>query len=386
MPNAASLLLPLLASVALAQTTHVVSGGGAALQLAIHAAAPGDILDVMPGSYTPVTATRALRISLRSGAAVIVPSQSTFVSAITVSSLPAGEVFVVEGGTVAGITASACAGAIVCNRFANSFGIWGGAFSRIDACTGPVVFQDVDTQSTFGQLFILDSAQVSFVSCALPWVSVTNSNATFADIDIHPYGGVEGMRIVSGSVSITDSRIYGGLAASWPYVDAAILLQGGDVVVTGTTRLSASPPSPLGIKPAIETSGGTVRIDPAVVLIGTPPISGPAVVTFAPIPSLAVARLPGSTNFTVSPTTSPNDLVFTLIGLPAPPLALPWGDAWLDPANPILDVTIAPPSGTWSFTRSLAAVPPLLVLVVQSAALSPAGTIAVSPPVRFVWD
>lgn len=66
----AALFLPLLCLAALAQSTHIVQGGGNALQQAITAASPGDILDVQPAQYSPVTATRGLHLLLRAGTEV----------------------------------------------------------------------------------------------------------------------------------------------------------------------------------------------------------------------------------------------------------------------------------------------------------------------------
>jgi hypothetical protein len=84
----ASILCAVTSSLA-AQTTWVVSGGGAALQQAINSAAPGDTLDVQAGTYSPITATRGLHIKLRSGAHVGQwPSTST---TIVLTSLPATE-------------------------------------------------------------------------------------------------------------------------------------------------------------------------------------------------------------------------------------------------------------------------------------------------------
>lgn len=382
----------LLAAAIPAQTTRVVSGGGSALQTAINAASPGDILDVMPGSYSAVTAQRGLRISLRAGAAVVVPYLST-ASAITIQALPATEAFVVEGGEVQGIAAMNCAGAVIGNRFLFGGGA-SGSFSRIDLCTGPVAFHQLTVSSlpTFGRFDVTNSPQVSFASCSLPRMSVGNSSATFVACSIRPYGGAlpfgtwPSLRIVSGSVAITGGRIEGGVAASLPYHESGIELQQGDLVVTGGAYVQESILWSMPTVPAIATLGGTVRIDPSVALVGTPPIGGPAIVIPGAVPSLAVVRTPGSPSYQVDVAAEPASIVFTLLGLPAPPLSLPWGDAWLDPASPLLDVAVSPQSGTWSFTRSLTNVPPFFALVVQSAALSTNGVITVGAPVRFVWD
>ncbi len=375
-----------------AQSTHVVQGGGSALQTAINAAAPGDILDVMPGSYAAVTVTRGLRITLRSGARVVVPFQS-MAAAITVSALPGGEALVVTGGSVQGIAATACAGAIVCDRM--TLDNANGGSSRIDGCTGAVTLQQISnsTQPTFGSFEVVNCGQVSFTSCTLPRTSITNANVTFADCSIRPYGGSwpsgnsPSLRVRSGHVSIAGGRISGGIAASLPYHESAILLEQGELVLAGAVRLEESQdPWSLPQAPALDTLGGSVRVDPAVVLIGTPPIQGPASVTFATSPSLAVVHNQGSVHYQLTLTAEPNSLAFTLLGLPVPVSPSPWGDLWLVPQSLILDVATVPASGVHSFVRSFSGLPPLLVLVAQSATLAPNNTIAVSVPLRFVWD
>lgn len=375
-----------------AQTTHVVQGGGTALQLAINTAAPGDILDVMPGSYAAVTVTRGLRMSLRPGASVVVPFLSTL-AAITVSALPGGEAVVVTGGTVQGVAAVACAGAILCDRM--TLDNANGGSSRIDGCSGPVTLQQIanSTQPTFGSLVIVNSGQVSFTSCTLPRTSVTNANVTFADCSIRPYGGswptgnAPSLRVRSGHVSIAGGRVSGGVAASLPYHESGILLEQGELVLAGAARIEESQDQwSLPQTPALDTLAGAVRIDPAVVLVGTPPMQGPAVVTNAHTPSLAVAHNPGSANYQLTLAAEPHSLAFTLLGLPVPVQPSPWGDLWLVPESLILDVATVPANGSHAFAQSLTGLPPLLVLVAQSATLSPTNTIAVSVPVRFVWD
>lgn len=382
-----------LALVLPAQTTHVVQGGGAALQQAINAAAPGDVLDVLPASYTSVIATRGLRIVLRPGAVVTSPIPQT--DAVRISAVPAGEALVLTGGTVQGVVIAGCSGAVVCARVTID-GNFGGTQIAIDNCTGPVAFfqgAPATPWPTIGACSIANCRQVSFASCRLPRTTVTASNVAMADVVITPYGGswptgnAPSLRIVSGTVAITGGTIHGGVAASLPYRESGVRLEQGELTVTGAANIreTQDPFSP-GSVPAIETTGGSVRLDPSVTLVGTPPIGGPAIVTFAVVPSLAIARAPGSTGFQATVAAEPGALAFTLLGLPMPPLALTWGAAWLDPASPIVDVAVMPATGMRTFGSTLAGAPPFLVLVVQSATLSPAGTIAVGAPVRFVWD
>jgi hypothetical protein len=98
-----------------AQTTIVVQGGGPALQTALLTAGPGDVLDVLPGAYSPATATRGVRIQLRTGAILDSPAPFT-TPAITVSGIPATETLVLAGGEVHGIEVNGCAGGVHFDR------------------------------------------------------------------------------------------------------------------------------------------------------------------------------------------------------------------------------------------------------------------------------
>lgn len=389
-----SVAVATVALCATAQTTHVVQGGGAALQTAIASAAPGDILDVMPGSYSSITVARGIRIQLRSGAEITAPFLST-VPAVSVTGLPRGEACVIAGGRVHGVAATGCAGAVVCDSVQLH-----DAVDRIlltcTACTGPMVFHQVATNAvvpSFGAVTFTDCAQVSCTTARLPRTTVTNSFVTLTDVTMRPYGGsfqtgtMPTLHVRSGHVSITGGRIDGGVAASWPFHESGIQLDQGEVVLTGGALVQESPPffSPLTV-PAINTAGGRLRIDPSVTLVGTPAIAGPAAVVFATTPGLEVLRAAGSVSYQVTLRGEPNSLAFTLIGLPQPALPSPFGVLWLDPMSPILDVTTMPAGGATTFSRAHTNVPPFLTLALQSATLSPTASIAVSPPVRFVWN
>src|SRR5262249_44848940 len=84
-------------------------GGGAALQQAVNAAAPGDVLDVLPGTYSAVTVAHGLRFELRPGVQVV---SGSGLSAFSVTGLPANEACVVHGGQVQNIWLTNCTGPI----------------------------------------------------------------------------------------------------------------------------------------------------------------------------------------------------------------------------------------------------------------------------------
>ena len=379
----ASVLLAVASSLA-AQTTWVVSGGGAALQQAINSAAPGDTLDVQSGQYTPVTATRGLHIKLRSGAQV-----GTFLppsTAIALTSLPATESFVVEGGTIGGFWATGCAGMVVCSGVAFLYG----SQHRVDSCTGPVAYDNCVIPGNHfefaGSFVILNSSQVSVTACDMPFTTVTGSHVTFSQIYLWPFMtlGPTSLWISASNVSINGGLVTGGTSASWPADASAITLMSGDLVVTGGATIRES----LGgfRVPGIDAQGGTVRRDPSVSVIGSPPIGGPAPVTIGLVPSLDVARTSGSATFQGTVHSQPGSVAFTLINVPIPVIPSIFGDLWIDPGSPLIDVSVMPAIGTSTFARTLAFVPPFYVLATQTAVLTTANTIVVSTPRRFVWN
>lgn len=378
-----------LAAAVLAQSTHQVSGGGNALLAALQAAAPGDIFDVLPGNYFATATSRGARIELRPGA-VLTTQFGSLLAGLTVTNLPVDEAVVVVGGRIDGFSFTDCAGAIVVDR-AIVDATW--AASSATNCTGPISLQDVSTPLTlaYGTLTITDCSQFSAHRAALARTTSTNSNLALAASTIFPYGGAwppgqsPSLRIVGGSVFLTGGLVRGGMAASWPFLEPAIRIESGELVVTGGAVLQESSPN-VPTSPAIDGVGGTVRIDPSVTLLGTPPIAGPATVTVATTPGLAVARSTGAAGYDVTATVEPSSLVFTLLALPTAPQNSPFGTRWLRPDALILDFGVADPQGRRVFTRSLAAVPPYLALTLQSASLSPTGTVAVGAPLRFVWD
>jgi len=102
----------------MAQAT-IVSGGGAALQNAINAAVAGDELDVQPGTYTPVTCGKGIRITLRSGAEVGALFSTTV--ALLIAGVPATQTCVLAGGRVFGISVTQSSGTVVIDQTAVEF-------------------------------------------------------------------------------------------------------------------------------------------------------------------------------------------------------------------------------------------------------------------------
>ncbi len=382
---AALFAVPCLATTLAAQATFVVAGGGTSLQTAINTAAPGDILDVMPGSYVAATCSKGIHIALRPGAEVG-PALSTTIS-LLVSALPANETCIVSGGKVAGLSISQCAGTVVVDGVAIYF-VNQTTPQLVANCTGPVVFDSVDHTGypnlSYGLLQITNCPQVTFTNCKPAAMTVLNSAVCLAHSTLTPYGFGTGVHLQSGSVTVHGGRITGALTASWPVAQPGIRLDQGTLTLTGNASIEPSPAGLVAIPtPGIATTGGAIRRDPGVVVLGLP-ISGPASIDPTPSPSLAITATASTMN--VSLRGEPGSAVFTFAGLPFPAYATPWGEAWLLPTDPILDVAILPATGTAAFTHSFAVVPPWFVLVVQSVALRPNGDLVVGAPFRFAWN
>ncbi|MEO6598096.1 MAG: hypothetical protein ABIP94_25405 [Planctomycetota bacterium] len=290
------------------------------------------------------------------------------------------------GGRVFGISVTQSSGTVVIDRTAVEF------FNQTTTMQvanngGPVVFDGVDYMLgpwlTYGMLAVSNSAQVSFHGGRLPTMTVQNARVAFDGAVLTPYGFTPGLRLVSGSVVVQGGRITGGATASFPVAESGIVVEAGELSLTGGALIEPSPAAIVALpRPGIATTGGSIRIDPSVVVLGLP-ISGPATVTSTIVPSLAITH--GPTTLNVTTHGEPASARFTFAGLPVPAYATPWGEAWLLPSDPILDVSVLPASGVGAFTRSFAVVPRDFVLVLQSVILTPAGSLVVGAPLRFAW-
>lgn len=379
-PRASVVVLALhAASFASAQSTIVVSGGGTALQTAINAAAPGDTLVVQPAAYAAVTCSKGLRLALQAGAQVGTGSGT----GLTLTNLPPAERFLVDGGSIAGIAASGCAGTIVVDGVDVS-----STTEQFAGCTGAIVFDTVRYLGSFtlsnGRVSFDTCAQVSFRDCLLPALTFTNSRALLQGCTVRPYiFSAPGVQLVSGSLTISGGLTTGSEAVFFSIARPGIQIDAGDLMLTGGAVVQALEYAGQ-TAPGVLVNGGAVRRDPGIAVTGTPPFSSLSSVFTAPTPSLTVATV--ATTLDVATRGQPGDLLVTFAGLLTAPYATPWGDAWLLPTDPILDVAVLPASGTAAFSRTFAAVPPFVELTLQPVALAPNGTLTIGAPTRFAWN
>jgi hypothetical protein len=376
-PRAVLFAVPFLGAALAAQTTWVVSGGGQALQNTIALAAPGDVLDVQAGTYDAVVCSKGLRIALCPGAVV-----DGTTAAVTITNLPAAERFQLDGGLVRGIAASTNAGTIVVDGVhVQLFQVW----SLLD-CSGPIVFDQVDytllAGSTSGHLQLVNCPDVTFRDCKLPQLTCQGSRMVLQDSEVRPWGfSAPGINLVSGNAAIQGGYVTGSAAVFFSLPQPAIRVISGKLQLTGGANVVAL--QYFSQTAAGVVNGGTLQLDPGVAITGTPPVLG-ATPQQVHLPSLSVTLAATSLNATTHGRAG--DLLVTFAGLGTPPYATPWGDAWLLPTDPILDVTLLPANGSGTFSHTFAAVPPFVLLTLQSVALDPTGGLQLGVPTRFAWN
>jgi hypothetical protein len=138
----------MLSTAMVAQTTHLVIGGGLALQAAIQAAAPGETLDVLLSSYAAVTCSKGLRIALQAGAEI--GTTFALTRSLVITTGPSQEAGVVTGGKVNGLSVSQCAGTVVVDGVAINAFLQNPPMEVAD-CAGPIVFDRVDHTTPRGR-------------------------------------------------------------------------------------------------------------------------------------------------------------------------------------------------------------------------------------------
>ena len=328
------------------------------------AAAPGDVLLVRAGRYSPFTTSKGIAVLGVPGQTIVTAS---FLGELAVNGLPAGQTFVAHGLSIAAA--------------------FSGSYARFDlvACAGSVHLHRIDGLASVGGSWglvvrAIGCAYVSLLECGLVGGPLASAFSVIAD---------------ASDVSIVSSRLIGGNALydprglSWPANDALELVRGSRVFVVGTTLrggaglstnvgfYSSAPAAMLNFgelvvadaeqpnntiaagsgatvtQPVSAIIGnGTLRLDPSIVVssfAGAPPIAPGVVTTIAPIAGLrATGETLGGT-LAITLRSTPADPYLIAAGLPAPPLALPFGPLFLLP-TPLIYLALGVQGATGSAT------------------------------------
>lgn len=368
-----SLVTILLAVPLVSQTTWVVDAAGGPgvhfldLPTAVAAAATGDTIVVHTGpnqeGASSFTTDKGLTIL---GAGGQVPLDTSTAQPIVVTDLPAGATFRMAGfrssnslhGQV-NVRVSDCTGAV---HFETMHGFepkWTPTPSFVIENSVAVTLRDV---ATFGYPYALeiDASRVLLVDCSLGWMQT------------HFIGG--------GSVQAVDSVVDIVRPRFWSYITGSMNLTTCQVRIAGDATSSIFGTGGSVVMPTIGTSGGTLTIDPQVLILGNPPpgglIAGTAVVAFATVPASwpSTRAVPGATLSTTS-TAEPGAFVFQAYGLSIPPVDLPLGTIGIDPNGLLLIAApqLVPAGGSVVDVVSLAPVPAGFAFTTQSIVLDAAG-------------
>lgn len=254
------------------------------------------------------------------------------------------------------------------------------------AYSGPIVFDQVDFTFVVlanGDLHFDGCPDVTFRECVLPRLRCAASRVALQDCTTQGYGTGGRLHLVSGSLAVAGGYTTGARTVFFSVAQPAIRVDGGELLLAGNAVIEALhfPAQPA---PGIATTSGLIRRAPSVVVTGTPPITGPATALTSPLPSLSVSHTATTVNVTLRG--QPGDLLLTLAGPPTSPYPTPWGDAWLLPSDPILDVSVLPAGGSSAFSMSFPAVPSFFLLTLQSVAIDAAGGLQIGLPSRWSWN
>lgn len=396
----ASLALP----PGLAQQTIVVQGGGAALQQAIDGANPGDVLDVHAGTYDAVLIQKGVHVVCRSGVSVVHAQGS----ALTIRGVPAGESMSWRGGELSASTpgnplwtpvlgVENCAGAVLLRTIRPRLTAPVLAFTaylRVLACSGPVVLEDFVAGMAnieLSRVAITDCAQVVFRDSAdIPPLDVTRSNLLLDGCQILEHNSARGMIVTASDVTVRGGSIRGGLAFSFAVGMPAIALESGVVTLTGGARIIGfgTSTAPQIAAPAIDSSGGRIRLDPSAQLVSflPNPIRGPALVSHEPIAQLGSSGNRSGAPFLVDVHGEPGSLTATFVSWAVSPTATPYGQLWVDPRAPLLDLAVLPAGGVRQLSATMPNLPLRSLLVMQPISWTSAGTLVVGAAATVVVD
>lgn len=335
-----------LAATAVAQKTWIVdaNGGGQflAIQPAIDAAQPGDVVLVRAGTYDSFIVGKGIAVVGGPGVA-LTPSSRTSGS-VSVHAVPAGQRAAIREIGMSGATVS------------------------VDGCGGHVHLEGISISFGFSSLAIRNSAAVSLRNISLGTTARFDGSTVAVS-----HCALMSLTIGSSSVTFADSTC--GAA-----IGAPITMESGQLTVAGdrATIIHAQGPWPAH---AISANNGTVVVDPQVQLIpttGRTAIGGNANVVTRTVPSLRVSLSQVSLATTLRAPGALHGL--TMVGIPLDrPVTYPFGDLWLG-AHLLIDAGAFPPSGTRSTTLNFAPIPPGFTAVVQGLVAEPGG-VRLSTPV-----
>ena len=310
---------------------------------AVAAAADGDVLVVLAGSYSGFAVSKGIAILGRQG--VIVSGNNPAVPAVDVTNVPFGRTLVLKDLEIKHPSPLPAESALRLQANAGRIHLDGVVPYNFERRPLPITGCLLVTIRNHGT----GGTTPNYPSISASTVVIARSVLDGAAASYHAWTGVRtarpGVVATNSSVSIVDCTIRGGSGAttSWmppqaygpaPAVSASgctLSMRGRsqDIVAAGAGA-GAYYTSPV---PAISAPGSTVEIDPAIPLssyLATPPITGAVGVVTAPLAALDAPNAALGGWLSPALRSSPADPFVLALGLPSDPTASPIGTLFLD--------------------------------------------------------
>ena len=305
---------------------------------AIAAAAPGDTVLVRAGTYRdPLVIDKGIRL-IGQGATLVPPLNRV---SVLMRDLPAQQTFCLAGfraGRLPPLTNP----------------------SRIEVsrCAGVVAIQDLTTGTGQWALTVTDAHQVHVARLALGQLTTVTSNTVFSEMEFSLGAGV-GVVVSDSPVTMVSGTI-----------NASGALFGSAGVPLHNSPLTTTRPASFGstAQPAVSSSGSfpAVWLDPSTGLNpgrGAPPISGPATIRRAPVPSVIPASTDQHTAVLHAGAGNYSGIAISSLAK-AQPTGL--GSLWLGSHLSVLVVGTIPANGTFTYRLNHGTLPPGLAIAVQA--------------------
>lgn len=354
-------LVALLSAALPAQTVHFVPPGAPtwALQMAVNAAAPGDIIRVAANRSDWLDVDKPLTILAEPGA-ILGTLQSFPPFHIRVRNIPAGASCTVRGFEI----------------FADPYA--GTPWIDLHNCAGHVLIEDVAARSV-GNAFLVSIANCASVvlnrlTSFVTWqesIWAVDANVTLVNCDIDALGLITStvpnprgaIRATRSSMTIAQCKLTARNMRNWlnlaSFPDTLIVLEDSHLYLSGDGSAPLTLPSP-AVDVFIDAINSSVVVDAGLPLPG--PIVG-TVATTANVPTVLASPAPLGGSHDVAILSAPGTTAALFLGLAGPCSELGSFNNYCFATSPLLaSLAVVPPSGSLAITIPVPNIPWLVAL------------------------